>query len=142
MSHSGWPEAPELWRAETGTTEPASFKIADGRTTVPLQLEPWGTVFVVFRQTDIRNFAHPAAANGNNCDHDRRAMESCLSARPRSSRFHHFGSLSAWSQNNDAGVKYFSGIGTYTRTVQASRDWFKKGSRLWIDLGDVKNLAM
>ena len=50
--------------------------------------------------------------------------------------------LSAWSQNNDAGVKYFSGIGTYTRTVQASRNWFKKGSRLWIDLGDVKNLAI
>ena len=43
-------KAPELWRAETGTTEPVSFKIADGRTTVPLQLEPWGTVFVVFRK--------------------------------------------------------------------------------------------
>jgi hypothetical protein len=38
-------------------------------------------------------------------------------------------------------VKYFSGIGTYTNTVQASADWFKKGARLWIDLGDVKNLA-
>jgi hypothetical protein len=25
--------------------------------------------------------------------------------------------------------------------VQASADWFKKGSELWIDLGDVKNLA-
>ena len=41
---------PELWRAETGTTEPASFTTANGRTTVPLHLEPWGTVFVVFRK--------------------------------------------------------------------------------------------
>jgi len=39
---------PELWHAETGTSEPVSFEIADGRTTVPLRLEPWGTVFVVF----------------------------------------------------------------------------------------------
>jgi hypothetical protein len=38
-------------------------------------------------------------------------------------------------------VKYFSGIGTYTKTVQASLDWFGKRARLWIDLGDVKNLA-
>src|SRR5262249_32767411 len=40
----------ELWHADTGTMEPASFQIAGGRTTVPLHLEPWGTVFVVFRK--------------------------------------------------------------------------------------------
>jgi hypothetical protein len=49
--------------------------------------------------------------------------------------------LSDWSGSNDPGVKYFSGVGTYTKTVQASPDWFRKGARLWIDLGDVKNLA-
>jgi (4-O-methyl)-D-glucuronate---lignin esterase len=38
-------------------------------------------------------------------------------------------------------VKYFSGNGTYTKTIQASADWFKAGATLWIDLGDVKNLA-
>jgi hypothetical protein len=38
-------------------------------------------------------------------------------------------------------VKYFSGIGTYTRTVNAQADWFAKGAHVWIDLGDVKNLA-
>jgi len=38
-------------------------------------------------------------------------------------------------------VKYFSGAGTYTKTVQAPADWFRKGSKLWLDLGDVKNLA-
>jgi len=49
--------------------------------------------------------------------------------------------LSSWSDNQDAGVKYFSGTGTYTKTIQAPADWFKKGAHLWIDLGDVKNLA-
>jgi len=38
-------------------------------------------------------------------------------------------------------VKYFSGTGTYTKTIQAPADWFKKGAQLWLDLGDVKNLA-
>jgi hypothetical protein len=49
--------------------------------------------------------------------------------------------LISWSDSADAGVKYFSGVGTYTKTIQASADWFKPGTTLWIDLGDVKNLA-
>jgi hypothetical protein len=49
--------------------------------------------------------------------------------------------LSDWSNSKDPGVKYFSGVGSYTKTVQASPQWFRKGARLWIDLGDVKNLA-
>ena len=39
-------------------------------------------------------------------------------------------------------MKYFSGIGTYTQTVQAFPEWFRNGARLWLDLGDVKNLAV
>jgi hypothetical protein len=49
--------------------------------------------------------------------------------------------LSDWSQSDDQGVKYFSGVGTYTKTVQVSGEWLMKGNRLWLDLGDVKNLA-
>jgi len=49
--------------------------------------------------------------------------------------------LISWSDSPDAGVKYFSGAGTYSKTLQAPADWFKKGAHLWIDLGDVKNLA-
>ena len=41
----------------------------------------------------------------------------------------------------DNGVKYFSGTGTYTKTIQAPADWFSNGARLWLDLGSVKNLA-
>ena len=43
-------KAPELWDAATGETQPASYRIADGRTTVPLHLDPYGTTFVVFRK--------------------------------------------------------------------------------------------
>ena len=50
--------------------------------------------------------------------------------------------LASWTENSDPGVKYFSGVGTYTTTVQASPDWFRTGARLWLDLGDVKNLAV
>ena len=49
--------------------------------------------------------------------------------------------LASWSNNDDPGVKYFSGTGTYTRTIDALPDWFKPGASLWLDLGDVENLA-
>jgi len=38
-------------------------------------------------------------------------------------------------------VKYFSGTGTYTKTIQAPPVWFKQGGHLSIDLGEVRNLA-
>ena len=38
-------------------------------------------------------------------------------------------------------MKYFSGTGTYTKTIDAKAEWFRKGAQMWIDLGDVKNLA-
>jgi hypothetical protein len=32
-------------------------------------------------------------------------------------------------------------VGTYTRTIDAPASWFEKGAQVWIDLGEVKNLA-
>jgi beta-galactosidase/beta-glucuronidase len=52
-----------------------------------------------------------------------------------------FESLTPWNDNTDQGVKYFSGTGTYTRTIEAPAGWFKEGAQLWLDLGSVKNLA-
>jgi hypothetical protein len=134
-------KAPELWHAETGKTEPASYTIANGRTTVPLHLGPWGTVFVVFRK--------PATAPSLTLP---RVVETKLSTLdgPWSVAFQPgrgapasvtLDQLISWSDSADAGVKYFSGKGTYTRSIQAPAAWFRSGARLWLDLGDVKNLA-
>jgi hypothetical protein len=49
--------------------------------------------------------------------------------------------LTSWSDSPHAGVKYFSGTATYTKTVQAVPSWFAKGAALWLDLGDVQNVA-
>ena len=131
----------EIWHSDTGIMEPASFRIADGRTTVPLHLEPWGTVFVVFRKT-AKTSSRTLAKN----------VESSIATveGPWDISFQPdrgapakitLDKLASWSDNPDEGVKYFSGTGTYTKTIQASGDWFKPGIHLSIDLGEVKNLA-
>ena len=134
-------KAPELWRAETGLTRPASYKIADGRTTVPLELEPWGTVFVVFRKPTTqtsRTLPKTSDSQLATVDGQWQVAFQPLRGAPVSITLDH---LTDWKNSSDPGVKYFSGIGTYTKTINASADWFKKGTHLWLDLGDVKNLA-
>ncbi|MGB7546297.1 MAG: glycosyl hydrolase [Terracidiphilus sp.] len=134
-------KAPELWHAETGKSEPASFTIADGRTTVPLKLEPWGTVFVVFRKaTRETSRTLPAQTETELATISGPWMVSFspnLGAPPAIT----LDKLSSWSDNSDPGVKYFSGTGSYTKTVDAPAGWLKPGAHVWLDLGDVKNLA-
>ncbi len=134
-------KAPELWHAETGKSEAVTYKIANGHTTVPLHLEPWGTVFVVFRSpTTMAARTVPKVVETKLTTVDGPWKVSFQEHRgaPASVTLDQ---LTSWSESADAGVKYFSGAGTYTRTIQASADWFKPGGTLWIDLGDVKNLA-
>jgi hypothetical protein len=135
-------KAPELWYSETGKTAPASYTIAQGRTTVPLHLEPWGTVFVVFRKPTTqtsRTLPKPADSEVATVDGPWAVAFQPDRGAPASITLD---KLTPWNESSDKGVKYYSGAGTYTKTVQAPPGWFKKGATLWIDLGDVKNIAV
>ncbi|PYU09666.1 MAG: glycoside hydrolase, partial [Acidobacteria bacterium] len=134
-------KAAELWHPDTGQIELASYQSASARTTVPLRLEPWGTIFVVFR--------HPAKASSRTIPSPVEQALVTIDA-PWDVAFEPdrgaplkttFDKLISWPDSPDQGVKYFSGTATYTRMLQASGDWFKPHAHLWIDLGQVKNLA-
>jgi hypothetical protein len=132
---------PEIWHAETGLSEPTSYSIADGKTTVPLRLEPWGAVFVVFRKpTAMMSAAVPTAVETTLATVEGPWQLSFQAGRgaPATATFD---KLTSWSDNSDPGIRYFSGLGTYTRTINADASWFAADTKLWIDLGDVKNLA-
>ena len=134
-------KAPELWNPETGSAGLVSYEIRGGRTKVPLHLGPWGSVFVVFRaEAKLASLTLPKppeelveTVNGPwnlSFQPDRGAPPSIVLA-----------ALSSWSDNPEAGVRYFSGTATYTKTLEVPPQWTAKGAHLWIDLGSVKNLA-
>ncbi len=134
-------KAPELWHAEDGRTEPVSFNISGDHTTVPLKLEPWGTIFVVFRAKASGNsltLAPPSEARLATIDGPWNVSFQPGRGAPASASLE---KLISWNESSDNGIKYFSGIGTYSKTIQASADWIKPGQRLFLDLGEVKNLA-
>ena len=122
-------KAPELWYAETGKTEPVSFKIADGRTTVPLKLEPWGSVFVVFRKATSETSHTVTAVTVNEGGDGFGAVDGELSAGRGAPPSITLDKLASWSENADPGVKYFSGTGTYTKTIDAPAAGSQAGRR-------------
>jgi hypothetical protein len=134
-------KAPELWHADTGKMEPAAYRIESGRTSVPLHLDPYETVFVVFRK--------PAASPSRTLPQRAETAVGTIegpwdvSFEPKRGAPDKItlNKLTSWSENTNEGVKYFSGHGTYVKAVDAKADWFKPGAELWLDLGDVKNLA-
>jgi hypothetical protein len=133
--------APELWHADTGRTEPASYRIAEGRTTVPLSLSAGEAVFVIFhRPATVASRMLPAKTDTTVATVGgewKLAFEANRGAPAAIT----VNELASWSESADAGVRYFSGHGTYTKTIDAPAAWFKPGARLALDLGEVANLG-
>jgi hypothetical protein len=134
-------KAAEIWHPDTGKTEPASYKISGGRTTVSLRLEPADAVFVVFRKAAAATSRTVAAPVETSLSTVEGPWELAFQADRGAPARITLDKLSSWHENSDTGVKYFSGTGTYTKTIQAPAGWFKIGTRLLLDLGDIKNLA-
>jgi hypothetical protein len=49
--------------------------------------------------------------------------------------------LISWPDSADKGVKYFSGTGTYTKSIDIPKDLLGKGHHLYLDLGNVQVMA-
>jgi hypothetical protein len=132
---------PEIWHPETGMIEKASYDIENGQTKVQLHLEPSDAIFVVFRnKTGVKSFALPETAETRLTTVEGEWNVSFQAGRgaPEEAVFT---SLTSWNENENRGIKYFSGTGTYSKTLQAPAEWFASDAQLWLDLGDVQNLA-
>ncbi|WP_395391085.1 glycosyl hydrolase [Novosphingobium sp. BL-8A] len=133
-------KVPELWHPETGSHEPVSYRIENGETVVPLNLVTDDAVFVVFRKpasaqsltvTEQKQQALASLDDGWTVrfQADRGAPASIQMAK-----------LAPLNENATPGVKYFSGEATYSRSFTLPKG-AKAGQPLWLDLGQVGDLA-
>ena len=136
---------PELWDAATGASLPVTYQIGGGRTTVSLDLDPYGSIFVIFHKPATalsRQVPEPVvtAIPGTEGELNTNWSVSFEPHRgaPASASFER---LASWSENPNPGVKYFSGTATYTKTIDIPRSAFAPGAHLWLDLGDVREIA-
>jgi len=138
-------KTPELWDAATGELKPVSYRIADGRTTIPLRLDPFGSVFVVFREpakTAALELAEPAVRQIADLD-DELNKDWSVSFQPGrgAPEMVAFDRLTSWSDNSIDGVKYFSGTATYSKKIEIPEGALMPGTHFWLDLGVVKDVA-
>jgi len=131
----------ELWHPDTGSFEPAEYRSENGRTVVPLQLEPNGSVFVVFRRAATapsRTLPHPISTQLATVEGPWQVMfPPNWGAPPQVT----IDKLISWTASPDEGVKYFSGTATYAKDIKAPKNWFRPGAQLVLDLGAVKEIA-
>ena len=136
---------PELWDPVRGATRRAgSWSQADGRTTLPLQFAPYGSIFVVFRKPAANS---AASASGRNFASFTNASEI---TGPWTVRFDPkwggpetvvFDQLSSWTSRPEEGIKYYSGTATYEKTFDLPEALREPGRRVSLDLGQAKELA-
>jgi hypothetical protein len=131
----------EFWHPDTGFIEEAEYRIENGRTIVPLHLDPYGSMFVVFR--------HTGSAPSRTLPHPHSSQLAVITGPWQVSFPPNWGAparisldkLISWTAYADGGVKYFSGTATYMKELQAPKTWFHPGAKLVVDLGNVKEIA-
>jgi hypothetical protein len=129
---------PEIWRAETGATEPVSYRMEGGATRVSLEMRPYDAFFVVFRKpTKVRAaIAHkPAWREAQVLDAGWDVTFQPGRGAPAST---HLDKLSSLSDSADPGIRYFSGTATYTTSFRASA---RPGQKTLLDLGRIGDVA-
>ena len=131
---------PRLWHAESGTSEPVSYRIEGGDTIVPLTLAPEGSVHVVFTAPAVQSSAvvvprslRPVASVTGpwsvTFEEGRGAPPSAVLPE-----------LKPLDEHAEAGIRYYSGIATYDHAFRAPSGW-RPGQPLWLDLGEAAEIA-
>jgi hypothetical protein len=139
-------KAPELWDPVSGERSFATaYSEAEGRTSVPLEFAPCGCWFIVFRGSSQE---HPAAGQTNSTQFSRLSelggpWQVAFDTKWGGPPMVEFDELVSWPERGEPGIKFYSGTAVYRKTfeVPESLPGTKNDRRLWLDLGNVRELA-
>jgi hypothetical protein len=131
----------ELWHPETGGVERAAYWIGAATTTVPLHLDPRGSIFVIFRKDAVersRIIPQPRRHLIKTLDGGWRVYFPPGWGAPAQARFD---KLVSWTQIADSGIRYFSGTAAYKKDFNLPASAIVQGDSIVLDLGRVKEIA-
>jgi hypothetical protein len=139
-------KAPELWNPVTGEHKfAAAYEEKDGRTVLPLDFDPCGSWFVVFRESAS---AHPATAKSNSPIFIDPIQEISgvwtvhFDPKWGGPEIAQFDSLASWTTRPEPGIKFYSGTAVYEKSFDLPNSKLKtQNSKLFLDLGGVRELA-
>jgi hypothetical protein len=132
---------PEIWRADTGEFEAVSWRAEPSGTLVTLALRNHESAFVIFRELTSQTVQDvPAPKDLQMLCLDGEWALSFESERGAPQAPHNT-LLGSWADSPEAGIKYFSGIGTYSRSFTIEHGALEGSGKLLLNLGRVHELA-
>lgn len=131
---------PEIWRAIDGSAVPVSYRTDGKETVIPLDVGPEDAFFVLFRKpaTVPAAIVAPVAVT-TLATLSRPWTVSFQPGRGAPAQIT-MPTLQPLDRNADAGVRYFSGIATYTSRFALPKR-ARPGAPLWLDLGTIGDVA-
>jgi hypothetical protein len=135
----------ELWDAISGEIREAkAYTQKDGLTSIPLTLEPYSAVMVVFKEKIAHN--KQGAAQRNYSDFESLAEisgEWTVHFDPQwgGPESVLFPELMDWSQHADEGIRYYSGTAVYNKTFTIDFEP-QTGEQYFLQLGSVKDVGI
>jgi hypothetical protein len=133
-------KVPELWHAETGRSEPVSYRIDSGETIVPLTLAGEDAVHVVFRNAATAASATVAVPRQHGVGDLDGAWSVAFQPGRGAPAKTVLAPLAALDASADPGISHFAGVATYHHDLTTPAQW-QPGQPLWLNLGDVREMA-
>lgn len=137
-------KVPELWNAVTGERQFAdAYSVAEGTnggiTSVQLNFAPCGSWFVIFQKPTTEHTKADTAL--------KEVADLSIGWTvwfdpkwgPESAAV--FDSLASWTEHSNPRIKFYSGTANYTKTFELPPRNTQHATRLFLDLGDVRELA-
>jgi len=136
---------PELWDALTGEILIANaFSQEGNNTTVPLTFEPYGAIMVLFENQIKKN--QNGTAKQNYPDYEKVQQIAGEWTVKFDTKFGGpgtvtFTELTDWSENEDPGIKYYSGTADYFKNFDFDSE-IKAGEQFYLQLENVKDVGI
>ena len=133
---------PELWDAVSGKIRPATqFEEVAGRTRVPLELPPHGSLFVVLRGKDgtIKQPAQPNFPTFKTVATIKGPWTVSFDPKWGGPEKADFPELLSWLKRPEEGIKNYSGKAVYRTKFERPAESGNKP--IYLDLGDVREIA-
>ncbi|HBB92774.1 MAG TPA: hypothetical protein DC042_13940 [Bacteroidales bacterium] len=153
---------PSFWDPSDGSMKPAfSYKKLENGTSLRIDLAPGASVFVVFgAESNMESASIECWQNGEFELQNKKGKEAKFQLTDLADPIEvngawkvnfnpdwgapaemNFPELISWSDHENQGIKYYSGGGFYTKTIDVPAEWLITGRRVHIDLGDVREVA-
>lgn len=135
--------APQLWDPVSGTMRPLPvYTVSERTTSIPLTFEPYQSYFIVFpsgqaaddsdKPTNFADYEPVFRLDG--------PWEVSFDSKWGGPANTSFDTLADWTTLHNEGIKYYSGTAVYRKTFDLPQSVTGK-SQLWLDLGEVCNIA-